>query len=159
MTRGRPLHGRAIAATLLALAGAGALFALRPDLDLAAAAFFFRDGRFPELAGLRAAFYWLPAGLLAFVQDGSSFTSGSSGIPTEFNIALANTSGLNFDTALNFNNKGVLTVPVIRASGYADSAARDAAITSPTGGMIVYLQDSGVFCGYNAVSETWVTLG
>lgn len=102
---------------------------------------------------------FVPAGLIGFVQDGTAFNSSSSGIPTELNIALADTAGLNFDNALNFNNKGVLTAPVMRTTGYADSAARDAAITSPVGGMIVYLQDSGVFCGYNAFSSTWVVLG
>jgi len=38
---------------------------------------------------------------------------------------------------------------------YADASARDAAITSPSGGMIVYITATGKFTGYNGQTTTW----
>lgn len=64
MKNGGAYHGRAIAAVTAALAACSLVFGLWPELDLAAAAFFYRDGQFFAADGLRSVFYWLPATLL-----------------------------------------------------------------------------------------------
>lgn len=71
-------YGRAIAATLALLVASGLVFALWPQLDLAAAAFFYRDGRFFSADGLRSVFYWLPATLLT--GSGLLWALGKAGL-------------------------------------------------------------------------------
>lgn len=99
---------------------------------------------------------YVPSGLIGFVQDGTAFNSSSSGIPTELNIALADTSGLNFNNALNFNNLGVLTVPVLKVGSFATGSLP----SNPTAGMIVYDSTTNQYKGYVAGSTNdWVVLG
>ena len=116
------------------------------------------------------------SGTLFFGYDGTGYsrsvtlatqvtpgTTVSTGIvPGDLNIYVQSsrpgaTAGNN--ETFTFNSKGVASASVMQATGFANSAARDAAITAPTGGMMTYLQDSGVFCGWNAQTSTWVVLG
>jgi hypothetical protein len=94
-------------------------------------------------------------GLFVDPTPGTVVTTGSA--PGAFGAIVVDAVGATKE--LSFTSNGVLSVPAVQSTGFADAAARDAAITAPTGGMIVYLQDTGAFTGYNAFSSTWVTLG
>jgi hypothetical protein len=94
-------------------------------------------------------------GLFVDPTPGTVVTTGSA--PGAFGAIVVDAVGATKE--LSFTSNGVLSVPAVQSTGFANAAARDAAITAPTGGMIVYLQDTGAFTGYNAFSSTWVTLG
>lgn len=55
-----------------------------------------------------------------------------------------------------FNADGVFSAPVIQPGTYADATARDAAITSPAAGMMVFVTDVAKFQGYDG--SAWVNL-
>lgn len=94
-------------------------------------------------------------GMFVDPTPGTVVTTGS--VPGAFGVVVVDALGGTQNMA--FTSNGVLSVPTVQSTGFADAAARDLAITAPTGGMIVYLQDTGAFTGYNAFSSTWVTLG
>jgi hypothetical protein len=101
-----------------------------------------------------------PAGGGLVAQIGAKVTGTvSTGItPGQLVVTVQNQAGALVE-GLTVSATAVTAKSPLALSGYANSAARDAAITAPVGGMIVYLQDSGVFCGYNAFSGSWVVLG
>jgi hypothetical protein len=87
---------------------------------------------------------------IAATVDGSV----SAGVvPTKIDFLTGTTAtgvavsiGSNRQTTFN----GAITLAV-----YADATARDAAITAPTGGMMVYLSGPGKFTGYNGFTSGW----
>ena len=56
----------------------------------------------------------------------------------------------------NFNADGVFSAPIIQPGTYADATARDAAITAPAAGMMVFVTDVAKFQGYDGTA--WVNL-
>lgn len=93
-------------------------------------------------------------GTLGFRIDRTNDTNNVYGA---FFVAIPSEDGR--ISKFGFSSKGVLMAPVIHSMGYSDSIERDLSITDPSGGMIVYMKDSGQFVGWNDVSKTWVNLG
>jgi hypothetical protein len=90
------------------------------------------------------------------VADGVP-NSANDSVPGKLVIATANGTDDIFSAnkQMSFDSKGVLAAPVMQTGLYADNTARDAAITSPTAGMIIL--NGSTFQGYNG--SAWVTLG
>jgi len=65
-------------------------------------------------------------------------------------ISLNGSVILGSGTTVDFNAGESFQLPV-----YATASARDTAITSPSGGMMVYITDTGKFTGYNAQTTNW----
>lgn len=55
-----------------------------------------------------------------------------------------------------FDADGVFSAPILQPGTYADATARDAAITSPAAGMMVFVTDVAKFQGYDG--SAWVNL-
>jgi hypothetical protein len=114
------------------------------------------------------------------VQFAGFVNGGSSGVPVLFDLAIIRTVVVdNGDLVSNFGNgklqlfvingndptnskfaeldvKGVFSAPVLKPGVYADNAARDAAITAPAAGMIVFNTTGTKFQGYTGAA--WVDL-
>jgi hypothetical protein len=91
--------------------------------------------------------------------------TGTGGNISNANVITANTISLSGGSGGNISNANVITAntvtlsTVLKLANYANATARDAAITSPTVGMIVYLVDTGnVSVYFNAGSPTWGNL-
>jgi hypothetical protein len=114
------------------------------------------------------------SGMMVFAFDGSGYersvsigarvdpgTTVSTGIiPGEF-IAVAQSTTVGYDNPgdshiLSFNSKGRLSVPVIKTGVYDDATARDAFVTVPEKGMIIFNDDTNKFQGYDG--SAWVDL-
>lgn len=93
----------------------------------------------------------------------SPITTGNSGIvPGQVQFLVTNAAG-DFDTELTIDAAGgVVANTSITPGVYADATARDATITSPVPGMLVYLNSDSKFYGYvddaGLGSPGWVTL-
>lgn len=79
--------------------------------------------------------------------------------PTEFAITLSDGKNLpsafwDNPTGLNFNGKGVLSVPVLKSKGFTEADLTD---VEPEEGMIIFNSSTKKFQGYNGTS--WVNLG
>jgi hypothetical protein len=114
------------------------------------------------------------------VQFAGFVNGGSSGVPVLFDLAIIRTVVVdNGDLVSNFGNgklqlfvingndptnskfaeldvKGVFSAPVLKPGVYANNAARDAAITAPAAGMIVFNTTGTKFQGYTGAA--WVDL-
>jgi hypothetical protein len=93
----------------------------------------------------------------AFIRSTVAGTVSTGVVPSNITISTTNTSGatsvaMEISESQNVKVNKSLTLPT-----YADSTARDAAITSPQGGMLVYITGTNKFQGY--VSGTgWTDL-
>jgi hypothetical protein len=94
-------------------------------------------------------------GLFGFKVDGTPDANGNS-IPTGFGVQLSTSTSThvtNIANRLEFNNKGVLEVPVFKARG-TTFADRDS--MTPEAGMILFNISNNKFQGYTGTS--WVDL-
>ena len=97
----------------------------------------------------------IPGSILFTVFD----NSGVQNLPGTFEL---NQTGLLVGSSSNPNNDQLRVGGNISSSGtitpciYADAAARDAAITSPTAGMMVFVTDITKFQGYTG--SAWADL-
>ena len=87
-------------------------------------------------------------------------TAGTNPLPGKLNVVLHDADG-NYTSKVNIDSKHVLTAQTTRHTPYADAAARDADITAPQAGMIVFLTDGDgagnpKFQGYTG--SGWVAL-
>jgi hypothetical protein len=114
------------------------------------------------------------SGMMVFGFDGTGYersisigsrvdpgTTVSTGIiPGEF-IVVAQSTTVDYDNPgdshiLSFNSKGRLSVPVIKTGVYDNATARDAFVTVPEKGMIIFNDDTNKFQGYDG--SAWVDL-
>ena len=79
----------------------------------------------------------------------------SNVVPGKF-LVVVQTSTVAVSQQMTFNSKGVLEAPVMRVGTYADNTARDAFITAPAAGMIVFNTTGTKFQGYTGAA--WVDL-
>ena len=86
---------------------------------------------------------WDSSAVLADVWPKSKLTLVSGGGGSTFRQAI-------------FDNQGVFSAPVLKPGVYADTAARDAAITAPEAGMMIFLTTGTKFQGYTG--GAWVDL-
>lgn len=100
---------------------------------------------------------FVEAGSMAFfVDETDSINPNGSSMPTGFAISLADSTFGTDETKstnLEFNNKGVLSVPVFKAKG-TTFAGRDSMIAEP--GMIIFNTSNKKFQGYTGTA--WVDL-
>ena len=100
-------------------------------------------------AGYDGAAYQVRAAIAATVDGAVS----AGVVPTKLDF-LTGTSAAGVAMSIGSNRQttfnGAITLAV-----YADATARDAAITAPTGGMMVYLSGPGKFTGYNGFTGGW----
>jgi hypothetical protein len=85
-------------------------------------------------------------------------TSGviSNGVvPGEIVIFTYNSTGVISQAVLIDSNQRTTFSGAITPATYADAAARDLAIPTPTAGMMVYISGTGKFQGYNGSTSTW----
>lgn len=96
----------------------------------------------------------------AVVEDGGDLVSNIA--EGKLQIAFVHGPDPNDTVLVEIGSYGNLTAPSIQPGTYADAAARDAYITSPSAGMIVYLSSTSKFTGYvddaGAGSPGWVNL-
>jgi hypothetical protein len=87
-------------------------------------------------------------------------TVSAGNIPGEFlAIVQSSVTGQNNpgdNQILSFNSKGVLSSPVMKVGVYNDAFARDAFVTAPEKGMIVFNDGTGKFQGFDG--NAWVDL-
>ena len=109
------------------------------------------------------------SGMMIFGYDGTDYrrsvTIGaqvdtgtvvsSNIVPGKF-LVVVQTSTVAVSQQMTFNSKGVLEAPVMRVGTYANNAARDAFITAPQAGMIVFNTTGTKFQGYTGAA--WVDL-
>ena len=109
------------------------------------------------------------SGMMIFGYDGTDYrrsvTIGaqvdtgavvsSNVVPGKF-LVVVQTSTVSVSQQMTFNSKGVLEAPVMRVGTYANNAARDAFITAPAAGMIVFNTTGTKFQGYTGAA--WVDL-
>ena len=109
------------------------------------------------------------SGMMIFGYDGTDYrrsvTIGaqvdtgavvsSNVVPGKF-LVVVQTSTVAVSQQMTFNSKGVLEAPVMRVGTYADNTARDAFITAPAAGMIVFNTTGTKFQGYTGAA--WVDL-
>ena len=81
--------------------------------------------------------YRVNAGILSSVDT----VTGTDDIPGKISVALRDPDGDIF-FALSVNSRGVTEAPIFKPTAYADTTARDAAITSPEAGMVIFVTDS-----------------
>ena len=79
----------------------------------------------------------------------------TSAIPGRLTFSTANTAGT-FETRLTVNSTAVTSAVPVKLAVYADATARDAAVTSPTAGMVVFNTTGTKFQGYTG--SAWVDL-
>lgn len=91
---------------------------------------------------------YVPGPLIIFAVDDSTITTGSTEIKSLIGIGQASELIAGSGNYLAINNVGHTVAPSVETTGYFQSAvyanptARDAAITSPASGMMVFLTDS-----------------
>jgi hypothetical protein len=81
--------------------------------------------------------YRLNAGIFSSIDT----VTGTDLIPGKLSVALRDPDGAIF-SALSVNSRGVTEAPIFKPTAYADTTARDAAITSPEAGMVIFVTDS-----------------
>jgi len=81
--------------------------------------------------------YRVNAGILSSIDT----VTGTDDIPGKIAVALRDPDGDIF-FALSVNSRGVTEAPIFKPTAYADTTARDAAITSPEAGMVIFVTDS-----------------
>ena len=81
--------------------------------------------------------YRVNAGILSSIDT----VTGTDDIPGKISVALRDPDGDIF-FALSVNSRGVTEAPIFKPTAYADTTARDAAITSPEAGMVIFVTDS-----------------
>jgi hypothetical protein len=72
------------------------------------------------------------------------------------NLSLVAYGGGSTIRIATFDSQGVFTAPVLKPGVYANTAARDAAITAPAAGMMIFLTVGTKFQGYTG--SAWVDL-
>lgn len=88
------------------------------------------------------------AGIIASIDT----VSGTDDIPSKLSVFLRDPDGTPF-FPLTINSKGVTESSVFKATPFDDTTARDAAITSPEAGMVIYLTSTNKLQCYNGT--TW----
>jgi hypothetical protein len=116
-----------------------------------------------QMSGYTGTGFSPSAQLLSYVEPGATINPGDSFIPSEIVIAPASASALDGSTGMVITNKGIVAANSFACNSFANPTARDALITSPFPGQIVYLDDDGLgqprFQGYKgAPVNAWVTL-
>lgn len=101
--------------------------------------------------------------ILCYVETGTTVTPGDTFIASEIVIAPASATSMDGSNGLIVNNKGVVAANSFLNNAFANAAARDALITVPFPGQIVYIEDDGTgqprFQGYKgAPVNAWVNL-
>ena len=81
--------------------------------------------------------YRVNAGIFSSIDT----VTGTDDIPGKLSVALRDPDGDIF-SALSVNSRGVTEAPIFKPTAYADTTARDAAITSPEAGMVIFVTDS-----------------
>lgn len=106
--------------------------------------------------------YYLNAAFNVTLDAGATLnTTGIHGVPStvELYVKSSNAGG---NVRYDFDSKGTFSAPTIQTGTYTNAADRDAKITSPAYGMIVYVADTSKFTGYVADtgggSPGWVNL-
>ena len=100
------------------------------------------------------------SGLLCYGHDGTDYiqtsalafkvngTTSVGAVPAEF-FVVCESDTIGSPSVLSFTgNQGILTAPTIKPGVYADATARDAFLTSPAAGMMVYNTALSKFQGY-----------
>jgi hypothetical protein len=97
---------------------------------------------------------YIQAGVLAFRVSG---TTSAGAVPAEL-FVLCESDTIGSPSILSFTgNQGILTAPTIKPGVYADATARDAFLTSPAAGMMIFNTALQKFQGY--VSDTGIAGG
>jgi hypothetical protein len=91
------------------------------------------------------------AGIAAQIISKATGTVGSNIVPGLLTFSTANSSGTLVDSLTVAATKVSASVP-FQVVSYADATARDAAITSPAAGMIVFLTGVSKFSGYSGAA-------
>lgn len=81
--------------------------------------------------------YRVNVGILSSIDT----VTGTDDIPSKLSVALRDPDG-NLFYALSVNSRGITEAPIFKPTAYATTAARDAAITSPEAGMVIFVTDS-----------------
>jgi len=92
----------------------------------------------------------------AVIQVAVDGTVGSGAVPGSILLATANAAGTPTPALLVDSNQATNFQGAATLKSYADNTARDAAITSPVAGMMVYNETGTKFQGYNG--SAWVDL-
>jgi len=92
----------------------------------------------------------------AVIQVAVNGTVGSGAVPGSILLATANAAGTPTPALLVDSNQATNFQGAATLKSYADNTARDAAITSPTAGMMIYNATGTKFQGYNG--SAWVDL-
>jgi hypothetical protein len=104
----------------------------------------------------------------AFITGVVANTVSTSVVPTKLTVSTTNSIGT-LATALEITEEQVLKVNTVASLSttsvdfnsavklvtFADATARDAAISVPAAGMMVYITATGKFQGYNGLTSTW----
>lgn len=91
--------------------------------------------------------YRVNAGIFSSIDT----VTGTDDIPGKLNIFVRDPDG-NPSIPVTINSLGVTESPIFKATPYADTNARDAAISSPEAGMIVYITSTNKLQCYNGTS-------
>ncbi|MEK9804754.1 MAG: hypothetical protein VW551_00475 [Euryarchaeota archaeon] len=84
-------------------------------------------------------------------------SDGVSSLPeAKLELVVLNGPDINNAKKASLDHVGTFTSPIIQPGTYADATARDAAITSPAAGMMVFVTDVAKFQGYDG--SAWVNL-
>jgi len=102
-------------------------------------------------------------GYAGFIVDpDGTVVSGSNYVPSAFVINVSNGSSIDLNNVMAYGSNGVLTAPIIQPGVYATTTARDAFITAPSPGMMVYITATSKFMGYvndaGGSNPGWVNL-
>ena len=92
----------------------------------------------------------------AVIQVAVNGTVSSGAVPGSILLATANAAGTPTPALLVDSNQATNFQGAAKLKSYADNTARDAAITSPTAGMMIYNATGTKFQGYNG--SAWVDL-
>ena len=92
------------------------------------------------------------AALITVAVEG---TVTSTAVPGKVTIQTAASTGtLTNAVVINSKQETAFNGPAVLKS-YASTAARDAAVTAPSAGMLIYIAATGKFQGYNGVTAGW----
>jgi hypothetical protein len=105
-----------------------------------------------QLRGYNGTTYQFNSGLLAKFEDDADLTDAYP----KSTLSLVVGSGAENPTIATLSSQGVFSAPVLQPGVYANAAARDAAITSPSAGMMIFVTDVVKFQGYTGTA--WVDL-
>jgi hypothetical protein len=92
----------------------------------------------------------------AVIQVAVDGTVGSGAVPGSILLATANAAGTPTPALLVDSNQATNFQGAATLKSYADTNARNAAITTPTAGMMIFVTDVAKFQGYNG--SAWVDL-